>query len=325
MKIKTLRALIMTALMAVSTARSALALELFGNFSIRTVERNAYLTARPENQGIDAVITSAWTPGLYQKFRLAHQLTGHTTFRTWENHYISAVRGGGKGYADATKSLETDRTTLVDEALFKIEPRVDKSGFVSFAIKTAVGYYLTALDGGGRSSAAFITNITKEDLWERYTINQCGEIGNGIYAIVPRATRRPLSVVPGKVKGGVSTTVTNWAQSRLYFVRQAPGWHALQLGNGNSANPGNYITAAGGGNWSKNLPPADVLQTDRRQAQAWEMFAFSPQLDCSWTIQTSMGLFMGVNAGGAISTAIPNPRTGANLGYNVYFELLPHI
>lgn len=327
MKTRSLKALVLTSLLALTTASPArAALDLFGNFTIRTVAKNMYLTARPNNNSTDAVITTATVPGPYEKFQLAHQSTGHTTIRTMDQRYISAAHGGGRGYGDSTRALEAERVNLVDEALFKITPNiVAGSGAVSFTIKTPTGYYLTAVDGGGRSSGAFITNMTKLDLWERYKINQCGEIGNGIYAIVPRATGRPLSVVPGKVKGGVSTTTSNWAQARLYFRRQAPGWHALMLGNGNSSTPGNFITAAGGGNWSKNLPTADVLQTDRRQAQAWEMFSFIAQPDCTWTIQTSMGLYMGVNAAGSFSTAIPNPKTGANLGYSVYYELLPHI
>ena len=77
-----------------------------------------------------------------------------------------------------------------------------------------------------------------------------------------------------------------------------------------------YLTARNGGHHSIDAVVTSATAPGQNMEQG----------NCTYTIRTSNGAFIGVNQGGTnISTAIPNPATGANLGYSVYFELIPFL
>jgi len=290
-----------------------------GEYAIRTMLKGTYLTARYGNHSIDAVTTAALSPGPTEKFHIESMQPSYTLFITASNRFVSAAGGRGGDY-DATQTLQTERTTPADDALFKLYSSAP--GYAAYTIQTYGNYYLTALGGGGKSTAAFHTDATKPNTWEYFLITQCGAIGSGYdYAIVPKGLGRPITAVGGGVKNVVSAYGGSPAAARLKFLRQPNGWYALQ-----TSDRFHYITAIKGGGLTSGTKDWDNLVTDRTQVQAWETFAFMSQGNCTYTFQASNGAYIGVNQGGtSISTAIPNPATGMKLGYNVYFDLIPFL
>jgi hypothetical protein len=246
----------------------------------------------------------------------------YTLIKTAGNYFVSAAGAGGRGGDyDATQTLQTERATPADDALFKVYSTAP--GYAAYTIQTYHNYYLTALGGGGKTTAAFHTDATKPKTWEYFNIIKCGAIGSEYdYAIFSKGAGRPLTAIGGRVKNAVSAYTSNPPAARFKLIRQpSTGYYALQV-----SNRVNYVTAIKGGGLTKGTADWDNLVTDRKQIQAWETFAFMDQGNCSYTFRTSNGSFIGVNQGGTnISTAIPNPATGANLGYNVYFELVPFL
>jgi hypothetical protein len=269
------------------TAQVAMAERLPGEYAIRTLLKNTYLTARPGNHSIDAIITSATAAGPYEKFRFERMQPNYTIMLTPGNYYVSAANGGGRGGSyDAAQTLQTERKLLADDALFRLQTY--GSGSLNYTIQTFYSYYLTALGGGGKSTGAFHTDARKASTWEGYRITKCGDVGSGFaYAIYPKGFSRPLTTT-GTVKVPLADS-----DAIFKLIRQpSTGWHELW-----------YVKRSG----------------------STGTVAIMEQGHCTYTLQTTRGSWIGVNQAGNVSNTIPNPKTGTNLGYNVYFELAPVI
>ena len=93
-----------------------------GEFAIRTYLTNNYLTARDGGRhSIDAVITAATTLGPNEKFKLTTFQPDFTIIQTLQGYYVSAVGAGGLGgNFPASQVLQTERTSLADDALFSV-------------------------------------------------------------------------------------------------------------------------------------------------------------------------------------------------------------
>jgi hypothetical protein len=140
-----------------------------GEFAIRTYLKNTYLTARDGGRhSIDAVVTAATTLGPNEKFKLTTIQPDYTTIQTPQGYYVSAVGEGGLGgNFPASQVLQTERTSLADDALFILGGPGAAGGS---NIQTFNGHYLTALGGGGKTTHAFHTDATGVSTWETFWV-----------------------------------------------------------------------------------------------------------------------------------------------------------
>src|SRR5262245_24332125 len=144
-----------------------------GEFAIRTYLTNNYLTARDGGRhSIDAVITSATTLGPNEKFRVTTFQPDFAIIQTLQGYYVSAVGAGGLGgNFPASQVLQTERTSLADDALFSLSgPGVGGGS----NIRTFNGHFLTALGGGGKATDAFHTDATAVSTWETFSVLKSG-------------------------------------------------------------------------------------------------------------------------------------------------------
>ena len=297
-----------------------------GEFVIRTYLKNNYLTARDGGRhSIDALITSATTPGPNEKFKLSKIGPNYTAIQTLKGFYVSAVGGGGiGGNFPSLQVLQTERTTLADDALFRlIGPSVGGDSNIG----TFNGHLLTALGGGGKTTHAFHSDATVAGTWEIFWVLKSGDLGSGFrYAIRPVGTGVSivnfLTAIGGGDQPPPAPAMTHFSglfpESQFTLIRLEDGTYALQTADGF-----NYVTAVNGG----GLASGDNLHTDATRIGSWEKFRIVDQGDATYTIQTVSGFYLAVNTHvaqttGGISTRISDPNAAPQIGYTAKFELM---
>jgi len=297
-----------------------------GEFAIRTRDIYFFTARSGGGQSDDAITTSATTVEPNEKFKLTRGSAGFWTIQTLRGYYLSATGGS----SDDLHSLQTDLLhDQRDNALFRLVPF---RGFpFRYSIQTFSGHYVTALDGGGRSTAAFHTDARKVSTWETFDFVKCGDLGTGYkYWIRPDAGipfngfHRNLYLAAigggGRIKGaigmlgGPSSSLEINNQMRFQLLRQADGSYAIKTSNGY------YVTAQGGGGLAS--PNSDNLQTNRTQVQAWEKFRIVDQGNCLYTIQTSGNWYLGYQMNKGVSTRISFPDEAPQIGYVAKWELV---
>jgi hypothetical protein len=274
---------------------------LTGEYAIGTW-RGTYLTAVGGGGRITepVVRTDAQTAGPWEKYRLfvlpSTEPTGQWFIQTASGNCITAVDGGGR----IDDVLHTDATLAQAWELFRFY--FDPARGVH-AIQTVSTRYLTALGGGGHSDPPAVhTDATIVNNWERFHIWKCGDIGSGgRYSIwVPyNGTLLQAMQGGGRILDALHAfepPTGDWGIFTL--IRQADGSYAIQTANGN------YISAVGGGGLSASTPTSDNLHTDATQILAWEKFRFIDRGDCTYSIQTVNGWYLGFPP----STIFPGPR-----------------
>ena len=136
-----------------------------------------------------------------------------------------------------------------------------------FAIRTQKGYYLTAINGGGRpTDPTIITGATSAGAWEKFKL---------AIATPPSPYDKTVQTASGNyvtaVNGGgmtwnaVHTDATqprDWERFRMIYMGGSPPPYY-----GIGTIKGNYLTAVGAGGRYQ-----DALHTDAKQIQAWELF-----------------------------------------------------
>lgn len=136
-----------------------------------------------------------------------------------------------------------------------------------FAFRTQKGYYLTAINGGGRPvDPTIITGATAAGAWEKFKL---------AIATPPSPYDKTIQTASGNyvtaVNGGgmtanaVHTDATqprDWERFRIIYMG---GYPPPYYGIGTIK--GNFITAVNDGGRYQ-----DALHTDAKQIQAWEMF-----------------------------------------------------
>jgi hypothetical protein len=136
-----------------------------------------------------------------------------------------------------------------------------------FAIRTQNGYYLTAINGGGRpTDPTVVTGATSAGAWEKFKL---------AIATPPSPWDKTIQTASGNyvtaVNGGgmtanaVHTDATqprDWERFRWIYLGGYSGpYYGIQT------IKGNYLTAVGAGGKYQ-----DALHTDAKQIQAWEQF-----------------------------------------------------
>jgi hypothetical protein len=128
--------------------------------------------------------------------------------------FLTAVGGGGRTsdaiHTDTTQpSAEGTFSLWVDRAERIVTPQNAK-GFLPYAVQTASGNYLTAVDGGGRTSDVLHTDATEALAWEKF------------------------GLIPQTPAAGIYPANYDWR-------RDSPWYYAL------ATSGGNYLTAVSGG------------------------------------------------------------------------------
>lgn len=158
-------------------------------------------------------------------------------------------------------------TALQGKAVVSALPPLSAGYPGEFAFRTQKGFYLTAIDGGGRPiDPTIITGATSAQAWEKFKL--------GI-ATPPSAYDKNIQTATGNfvtaVNGGgmtanaIHTDATqpkDWERFRMIYMGGSPPPYY-----GIGTIKGNFITAVNAGGRYQ-----DALHTDARQIQAWEMF-----------------------------------------------------
>jgi hypothetical protein len=155
---------------------------------------------------------------------------------------------------------------------FKILTLLFSLGLISFAwaedapttcsIRSYDGHYLTAVDGGGRTTDVLTTDKTKRDAWEIFTLiniarNEYGIKTNKGHYLSAQGGGGQISDVIHSDK----TKWLNWEKFKL--IPLGNEWYAIQTFTGN------YLTAVGGGGRT-----TDVIHSDAKEIGKWEMWYF---------------------------------------------------
>ena len=305
-----------------------------GEFAIMTLRNRTFLTAvGGGNRTTDVVHTDVTRIGAWERFRLllVDPASRQYAMQTPSGNYLTAVNGGGLSGpgvlpgGQTTDVLHTDATQIQSWEKFWLKPSLH--GWNN-TIQTVNGNYLTATGGGGHTVDAIHTDATNAGDWEHFRVLKCGDLGSGYqYAIYA-----PNGVLfafggGGRVAPGIGNLADynlrpnpyddNW--QRFRFLQQGDGSYAIQTSNGI-----NYVTAIRGGGLAHGTTTWDNLVTDRTQVQAWEKFRLVDQGDCTYTIQTLSGYYLGAWSGshteyGAFSTDISDIRSAIKFRLVMFF------
>jgi hypothetical protein len=144
------------------------------------------------------------------------------------------------------------------------------TSYTSCTFQTPLGYYLTAVGGGGRTTDVIHTDARRVGSWERLNLYYQGY--SNVYAIQTSVTFNYLTAVGG---GGRTTDVIHsdairpqsWERFNLVLLgvrNDGVGLFALQTVDGH------YLTAVGEGGRQ-----TDTIHSDATRIQAWEEFYVS--------------------------------------------------
>jgi hypothetical protein len=142
--------------------------------SIQTF-RGYYVTAvGAGGRTTDVMHTNATVVQSWEKFTLVYTGDGlHYGLRTSAGYYVTAVNSGGLSNSVTHDVLHTDATNLLNWEKFSLVYQNDgtatRSG--SYGIRAFDGHYLSARDGGGRTTDTFESNRTTVDTWEKFWFN----------------------------------------------------------------------------------------------------------------------------------------------------------
>lgn len=130
-----------------------------------------FLTAVNGGGGtINSILTNETSIRSWEKFSLIGLGTAGFVIRTSDNrHFLTAVGGGG--FTNTEDAVHTNATVPSSWENFRLYPL--STGPNQYAIRTINGYYLTAVDGGGRTTETIHTNALSINGWECFTIT-CG-------------------------------------------------------------------------------------------------------------------------------------------------------
>jgi hypothetical protein len=293
-----------------------------GQFVIRTMVKQTFLTAvGGGGKTTDVFHTDATGIGGWERFKLIAIDPGNHQYaiQTASGNYVTAVNGGGA----PSNALHTDATQIRSWETFRLGLDLPFWN----VIQAINGTYLTAVGGGGKVADALHSDATQVGNWERFRLWKCGDLGSGFQYAIHAPSGIWFAWGGGNRLApaiGVLTDYNNrpipfddnW--ERLRFFQQADGTYALQTLDGH------YVTAVNGGGLAHGTTVADNLQTNRPQVQAWEKFRVVDLGDCSYTMQTSNGYYLGPWSGshteyGAFSTNVTNINQATRFRLVMFF------
>lgn len=154
-------------------------------------------------------------------------------------------------------------------ALMQITPALLSPWPGEFALRTQKGFYVTAIDGGGRTAdPILLTTATTAGPWEKFTFAVTYPNTPHDKSIQTFRGNYLTALNGGGLTGGAfhtdATQARDWERFRLLDLSVgnfAPSFYALYT------IKGFYVTAVGAGGKS-----ADAFHTDAQQIQDWEKF-----------------------------------------------------
>jgi len=324
----------LTAACLIGFASAANAAELLpGEFIVRTYLKNTLWTAHDTDRpdAPDAVITTATTIGPSERFKLWLTPPNDVRFQTPGGHFLSASGNIRPGNGDPRLALQTYTTNDLGTSHFRLANPYRQAGHTNivmpwmgyFTIQTAGDFFLTAVGGGGQSTAAFHTDALRPKSWEWFWILHCGDLGSGfVYSFRPAGTGGPDQpkerwLFTRNLGEGRTNTHFGVFPSGYRLVRQDDGSYAF--GHPLTRTKETFLTAVGGG----GIAHGDNIHADATWIKAWEKFRVVDRGDCTYTIQTVNNWFLGVNMStGEPSTRISDPDAAPSIGYAARYEVV---
>jgi hypothetical protein len=307
-----------------------------GEFALRT-QKGFYVTAI-DGGGRTAdpiLVTSSTAAGPWEKFKfpLTYPSTPYDkSLQTVRGNYVTAVNGGGLTanvfHTDATQAKDWERFRFLDLGVGNFAPSF-------YALYTIKGFYVTAVNAGGRYQDALHTDAKQIQAWEQFRIVKCGDIGSGYDYGIMAANGNFLAAdsYQGTTWFGLNNSPSE-AQMKLKLIQQGDGTFALQT------TTGRYLTALGGGGqvekydrryWTPDCGglfggpciggEAPIFHIDATQVQAWEKFRVIDQGNCTYAIQTTSGFYAGIFKDSSGVTLLTTRRDGAPTA-NEKFQLV---
>ena len=173
-------------------------------------------------------------------------LPGHFAIQTFGGDYLTAVGGGGR----ITDVVHTDTKTVGSTEQYRLFLVLGSGGPgvpQQYAIQTASFNYLTAVDGGGRTSDVLHTDAKQVQAWEtfRFGLDQYGwrnaiQTVNGHYLTAVGAGGKTVDAIHSD-----AVKVDNW---EYFYI-----WKCGDLGSGYQytisavSHPYGFLFAYGGG------------------------------------------------------------------------------
>ncbi len=250
----------------------------------------------------------------------------HKYIMTANGYSVMAPGGGGRATSDAItidlKGLPYGQYLSWAKFTFGKVHILDGDILGTSTIQTSNGNYVTVV--GGRD--AFHTDATTAREWEYFTVTKCGDLGSGwtygLYNVGALTFTAPGgggqtqgAIIGGPSPGAILSPPFNLNEERFTLIRQADGTYALRTSNGV-----NYVTAVGGG--GHGVAADSTFHTDATQVQAWEKFTILDQGNCSYTIQTANGSFVGSSAkAGLNSFSVATNLNPSDPGSLVFWRL----
>ncbi|MGA8197600.1 MAG: hypothetical protein WB902_30035, partial [Acetobacteraceae bacterium] len=169
-----------------------------GEFAIRTFKTNNYLSwSYDRHSGTGTVTTSATTLGQNEKFKLTAYTPEYTYIQTLDGQYVTVAPDGRLTVTQETE--ESSLFTLIGPQEIPETYEGDPAtGLFGFNIRTRNGPFVSAVNGGGMTSNAFLTDVTVAQDWEAFSIVKSGDLGSGFrYCIKPFWKQVLLPLFPG--------------------------------------------------------------------------------------------------------------------------------
>lgn len=195
-------------------------------------------------------------------------------------------------------------------------PAASQSWPGEFALRTQKGFYVTAIDGGGRTAEpVLLTTATTAGPWEKFTFTVTYPNTPHDKSVQTSRGNYLTALNGGGLTGGAfhtdATQAQGWERFRLLDLSSgnfAPSYYALYTINGF------YVTAVGAGGKSAN-----AFHTDARQIQDWEKFRILKCGDVGsgfeYGILDADGMFLGAalpnsgSPGDIVRSSWANPET----------------
>jgi hypothetical protein len=243
-------------------------------------------------------------------------LPGEFAMRTLTGFYVTAIDGGGRTTEPVVVTAATSASDWEKFRLYDLS--AGGSAPTYFAIQTAKGNYLTAVDGGGRTTDVLHTDATQVSNWEEFRLYDLSAGGGApTYFAIQTIHGGYLTAVGegGKYEDAMHTDATqigSWEHLRLVKCGD--------LGSGYQYNiiPANdqILTAVNGGGLNQG---DTIVQGYSPDESPWARFKLIRQSDGSYALQTSNGVnyVTALGGGGEVQKYLPpncGPIFGACLG-----------
>jgi hypothetical protein len=219
-------------------------------------------------------------------------------------YYLSATGGGGDISDSAIQTqfkyvLDTGTTTpdpIGANELFNVYKEATAN---LFAFQTANGNFITAVDGGGRTTDVLHTDAVSVGAWEQFRIAQTGPSGAFSVSIQTDSNNFLTAVgLGGKTTDAIHSDATKVGTWETFFIRK---WGGLNLGANQyfivDTSRNQAIAARGGGGQTQNT--IQFAGTNGNIPLDWARFTLVPQSNGSCALQTINGNYVtAVNGGG---------------------------